>query len=282
MAADAPAEGSTGPGGMDEPVIDLLADSWASIGDLIADLDEDDFATASPLPGWTVQDCISHVLGTERGLLGDPAPEVDVSHLEHVVTPFQQLMEVWVEDNRGRSGAEVRDQFTEVIPRRLEQLRAMTPGELAEPGWSPVGEVPYREFMKVRVFDCWMHEQDVRRALGKPGHESGPVADSALENITAALGFVVGKKAAAPDGASVVFRTTGGNQIERAVVVDGRAKVVPDAPEDPTVVLTMPFTTFVALGGGRIDADQAMEEGTVVEGDTELGRRVLENMAFTP
>ena len=282
MAADAPAQGSTGPGGTDEPVIDLLADVWASTADLIAELDEDDFATPSPLAGWTVKDCLSHVIGTERSLLGDPPPEVDISHLEHVASPFQELMEVWVEDRRATPGAAVRDEFAEVVPRRLDQLRAMTPDELAEPGWSPVGEVPYREFMKVRVFDCWMHEQDMRRALGRPGHESGPVADSALENITRALGFIVGKKAGAPDGASVVFRTTGGNRIARVVVVDGRASVVPEAPADPTVVLTMPFTTFVALGGGRIDADAALAEGATVEGDAELGRRVLESMAFTP
>ena len=59
-------------------------------------------------------------------------------------------------------------EFDEVVPRRLAQLRAMTEEELATPGWSPIGEVPYREFMGVRLFDSWMHEQDMRRALGAP------------------------------------------------------------------------------------------------------------------
>lgn len=268
--------------GNDEPVVDLLAEVWASTQDLIADFDEDDFATPSPLPGWTVQDCVAHIVGTERSLLGDPPPQVEVSHLPHVDSGFKEFVEVWIEERRGRPGSEVRAELAEVVPRRLEQLRAMAPEDFDTPGWSPIGEVPYREFMRVRIFDSWMHEQDIRRALGRPGHEQGPVVDSALGNITRALGFVVGKKAGAPDGSSVVFRTTGGNEIQRVVVVDGRAAVVDEAPDDPTVVLTMPFVTFVALAGGRIDADAAAAEGAAIEGDAELGRRVLEQLAFTP
>ena len=52
--------------------------------------------------------------------------------------------------------------------------------------------------------------------------------------------------------------------------------------DDPTVTLRMPFITFVALGGGRIDADQARAEGAAITGDADLGTRVLTNMAFTP
>ena len=273
---------TTGPGGTDDPVIDLLADSWASLCSLADDLPDEAFALPSSLTGWTVQDCFSHVIGTERSLLGDPPPDVDISGCTHAVSPFQQMMEVWVQARRDATPAEIRAELATTVADRLAALRAMTEAELSVPGWSPIGEVPYREFMKVRVFDCWMHEQDIRRATGRPGHESGPVVDSALDNITRALGFIVGKRAGAPDGSSVVFRTTGGNQIVRSVVVDGRAAVVPDVPPSPTVELTMPFVTFVALAGGRIDAAQGVAEGATVDGDADLGGRVLASMAFTP
>jgi hypothetical protein len=29
--------------------------------------------------------------------------------------------------------------------------------------------------MHIRIFDCWVHEQDMRRATGRPGHLTGPV-----------------------------------------------------------------------------------------------------------
>ena len=34
---------------------------------------------------------------------------------------------------------------------------------------TPVGPGTYGLFMEIRVFDCWVHEQDVRRAVGRPG-----------------------------------------------------------------------------------------------------------------
>ncbi len=139
--------------------------------------------------------------------------------------------------------------------------------------------MPYREFMMVRVFDSWMHEQDMRRALGRPGHLTGPVVDASLERFRAALGFIVGKKAAAPQGAAGVIATTGDNE----QVVDGRATLVADPPPSPTVRIVLPFETFIALGGGRWNLEDALGAGGAeLSGDEELGRRVLANMAFTP
>ena len=161
----------------------------------------------------------------------------------------------------------------------------MTEEEWSTPGWSPIGEVPYRDFMRVRVFDSWMHEQDVRRALDRPGHLDGPVVDCALERFEVALGAIVGKRAAAPDGSSVVFRTAGGADRVFPVVVEGRARLVDpaDAPDSPTVRIDLPFETFVALGGGRWDlAEAEAAGGLTVTGDEELGRAVLSKMGFTP
>ena len=42
---------------------------------------------------------------------------------------------------------------------------------------TPAGPDTYGRFMRVRIFDCWMHEQDIRRAVGRPGHVEGPAVD---------------------------------------------------------------------------------------------------------
>ena len=269
---------------MDEPVVEQLETVWASIAALCADLDDRDWNTPTALPGWTVKDCLSHIVGAERTLAGDPPSTAEVSHLPHVTSPFAEMIEVEVEARRTRTGAEVLAELTEIVPRRLAQLRAMTDREMATPGWSPIGEVPYRDFMEVRVFDCWMHEQDIRRALGRPGHLEGPVVDTAMERFRAAMGFVVGKRAAAPEGASVVLAVSGRPELVFPVVVtDGRARLVDDEPAAPTVRIELPFETFVALGGGRWDRAEAVAHGgVVVDGDDDLGRRVLDGMAFTP
>lgn len=271
---------------MSEPIVDLLAEEWAALSAFGAELDEDQWKMPTALPGWTVQDCLAHIVGTERSLLGDPAPQHDVSHLPHVRNDFGAIMEVWVEEYRPSTGAEVLAAFDEVIPRRLAQLRAMTDEEFSVPGWSPIGEVPYRQFMQVRLFDSWMHEQDMRRALGLAGHETGAVVDTALQRFPAALGMIVGKRAGAGDGQSVVFRVQGDpERVYPVVVIEGRAKVADpaDTPADPTATITLPFATFVALGGGRWDRTEAEAAGgLVIDGDASLAARVLDNLAFTP
>ena len=139
--------------------------------------------------------------------------------------------------------------------------------------------------MRVRVFDCWMHEQDIRRVVGRPGHLSGPALDCVVERFRGALGFVVGKKAEAPDGTRVLVRTTGPTEVAFGVAVDGRATVVEESElgGSPTAVVTLPFSTLAALGGGRWDRVRAEAEGGVTyDGDVELSSRIVEHMAFTP
>lgn len=268
---------------MTEPIIDQLATVWASIAALAATLTDDEWELPTALPDWTVRDNLSHVIGVERMLLGDPAPEVDISHIARLADdPFAASMESWVEARRTVPGPAVAAELDEVVARRRAQLETLTEDDWSRVGWSPIGEVPYRAFMVVRVFDTWMHEQDMRRALGRPGHLEGPAVDVAIGHFTTALGFVVGKKAGAPQGSSVVFDVDGPEPRRYAVVVDGRARLA-DPPDEPTVTLSMPLTTFVALGGGRWNADEARAAGGLaVTGDAELGERVLANMGFTP
>ena len=75
-------------------------------------------------------------------------------------------------------------------------------------GWSPVGEVPYREFMETRVLDTWAHEQDIRRALGRPGGRNGVGETVTLDRCEQTMPFVVGKRVAPPDGTSVLLFAT--------------------------------------------------------------------------
>lgn len=265
-----------------ERITGQLATVWASITELGSGLNEADWDTPTDLPGWTAKDCLSHMAGTEAMLLGEPVPDVSVDHIPRVTSPFIAMMEVPVEARRATPAAKVMAEFVDVTNRRLAVLAAMSEEEWSTPGWSPVGEVPYATFMEVRVFDCWMHDQDIRRAVGRPGGINVG-AEVSLGRIELGLGFIVGKRAGAPDGTSVVFEVTGPYPRTYAVVVDGRAGLTDDIPTDPTVRITTDLEVFTALGGGRWSGERAMDTGRVtVAGDNELAGRILSGMAITP
>ena len=131
--------------------------------------------------------------------------------------------------------------------------------------------------MRIRVMDCWMHEQDIREAIGRPGHDAGPVVELTLDELQQSMGYVVGKKAGAPDGSSVTFELTGPAARTIHVLVDGRATVVDSLAGPATTTITMPALLFTRLAGGRSrDARRPS-----IAGDEALGRAVLDNLAFT-
>ncbi len=153
-----------------EPVVDQLAEVWHSIQAAcerhahVAQWDE-----PTDCPGWTVRDHLSHLIGIERMLLGDPAPPPLASFPAHVRNPLGEINEAWVEARRATPGPEVLREFRETTDRRLEELRSLPAEHFDVVSRSPLGEMPYRRFMQTRVIDSWAHEQDIRRAVGRPG-----------------------------------------------------------------------------------------------------------------
>ena len=159
--------------------------------------------------------------------------------------------EVGVDARRAMSGAAVLDEFRQVTAERLAQLRRLTPGDLAAQTATPVGPGTVADLLTLRVMDSWSHEKDIRRAVGRPGHTGGPAVEEAVAYFSRFLPYLVGKRAAAPDGAKVVFRI-GARPPVAVEVAGGRGRLAADRG-DATVDLAIPVTTFAALVGGRCD-----------------------------
>lgn len=266
-----------------EPVVDALAEVWSSFAAACAGIGSAQWGLPTDCPGWTVQDQLAHVIGVERMVMGDEAPPPLETVPDHVLNEFAALNESWIAARRGTPGPDVLAEFATVTDERLRQLRALPPERFEVVGWSPVGEVPYREFLVTRVLDCWAHEQDTRRALGRPGGRDGAGESAVLDRCASTMAYVVGKRVAPPDGTVVRFEVTGASGRRVPVVMVGaRAVVAPDGgPDDPTVTLTMDQETFWRLGFGRVGADAVLASGQVrAEGDVALGGRVLGSMAF--
>lgn len=262
-----------------QQIVDGLEEVWASIISATAELDAAQWATPTACPGWDVMDNLSHLIGIELSLEGAPAPEVELMVTDHLRNPIGEMNELWVASRRASSGEEVREEFAEVTARRIAALRATSDEAFDTVGWSPVGQVPLSVFMQIRIMDSWIHEQDIRSALGRPGGRNGVGEAIAIERADLALGVVVGKGAQTPDGDSVAFEITGPLGGRRRIeVVDGRA--TPKAGDTATTTITMSQDAYVRRFAGRCSAAEAMASaGSSVEGDQALGAAVLDALA---
>jgi len=260
-----------------EPVVGMLEEVWSSIADLCAGLAPDDWDRPTDCPGWSVRDHVSHMIGTERMLLGEQPPPFEGPRPAHVRNDIGQANEAWVEARRGLPGHQVLAEFREVTARRLAELRSFGPDRFDRVGPSPVGQVPYREFMDVRVFDCWVHEQDIRRAVGRPGGRHGVGEARALARMADLMGYVVGRRVAPPEGTVVRWQITG--PLGRTLTVaqlGGRGAPVEEPPAPPAVTIVLDAGTFLRLACGRTSGAGARAAGDVgLEGDVSLGAEVL-------
>jgi uncharacterized protein (TIGR03083 family) len=265
-----------------EPVLGALLEEWAAIEDLLGGLDVTQWPTSTALPGWTVHDVVAHLIGTESRLAGDeePAASIDVTTLGHVRNATGAANERWVRAFGPEPPEAMLLRFHDVTRRRAESLSAMGPEEFDAPTHTPVGMAPYRRFMEIRAFDCWLHEQDIRSAVRRPGHEDGRCAEVSVDEVVRALGFIVGKQASVPDGSAVTIELIGPIYRTVHVAVEGRAAVVTKLDRPATATLHLPSTLFVRLAGGRADALPG-HDMIRIDGDLDLGRRIAQNLAFT-
>src|ERR1700683_3458764 len=54
-----------------------LEQTWDSSAAVCRDLSASDWARPTGCPGWDVKDQLSHLIGIERSIMGDPAPAWD-------------------------------------------------------------------------------------------------------------------------------------------------------------------------------------------------------------
>jgi uncharacterized protein (TIGR03083 family) len=258
---------------------------WDDIDALLDGLSETQWQAASPLPGWDVKALVSHMIGTELFLAGVAPPEadVDLSQLEHVRNDIGVMNECWVRHLRQESGADLRERFRAVTGDRRKALAGMSDDDWNAVTPTPVGPESYGRFMRVRAFDCWMHEQDIREAVQRPSSDDEldrPAAQLALDEIAATMGYVVGKLGKAPEGSRVLLELTGPLARSLRVSVDGRARVVDDfGGQEPTATIRLDGLQFTRLSGGR-PVSAARAQDIELGGDKDVAQRIVEHLNF--
>jgi uncharacterized protein (TIGR03083 family) len=248
---------------------------------LARELPAEEWDLPTDLPGWSVKDNVAHTAHLEAVLAGAPEETLEVTEAAHLRDLAGFYTEQGVLARRDRDMAALADEIETAAATRYAELQADPPTDgNAPPPRTPAG-VPwsFRTLLSNRPVDVWMHEQDIRRATGRPGRYDCPAAELTVRNLGRALGMVVGKRVAPPPGTTVRLRLPAAGQ-DWAVTVgdDGRAGAAAlDA--EAAVTITLSPEDFVVLAGGRRTIEATTPS---YEGDAALGRTVLENLAVTP
>lgn len=244
----------------------IPADQW----DLPTDLD-----------GWSVKDNVAHTAHLEAVLAGAPEETLAVDPAPHIKDLTGFYTEQGVLARRDKDMAALADEIEQAAATRYAELQADPPQDAAAMPPRTPGGVPWNNdtLLSNRPLDVWMHEQDIRRAIGEPGGYDTPAATHTLRRLAAGLPMVLGKRVAPPVGTSVrIDLSDAGASWSVAIGEDGRAARV-ERVEDPTVRITLSAEDFVVLAGGRRGVDATSPS---YDGDTALGRTLLESLSVTP
>jgi len=214
---------------------------------LLCTLDEQDWKTPA-LRGLDVQGLVGHLIGVEadvqRGLAGDPAV-ADARHVESTQAGAVR--------QAGRSPALTRDDWRRAADRTLELARAAGPATLDGGGCDARIAVyglrlPLQALLVVRAFELWVHENDIRRAVGRPPS----VPDTPVLRLMSDLAARMLPYAAARTGlrgpvdVHLVLTGPGGGTWD--IAIGG------DSPEPAAVAIVTDVVEFCRLAANRVSA----------------------------
>ncbi len=237
-------------------------------------------------PGWTIGDIVAHLVDIDSFLLGleplDHTP--DWASLPHADSPVGRLTEVGVDARRARSQDDVLAEFDAVVPRRAAQL-AEGPHDLSAMVMGPFGsDRPLRRVLTMRTLDAWLHELDIRQALGLPDRLDCAAGRITAGHLLSSLTAIWAKAAAAPIGTTLEVRVTGPViALTLQVTVDEQGRGVEISGADPDLTLTASWPDLLDLMSGRLASDDpAVAERVTLTGETALGTRVLTSLKVVP
>lgn len=267
-----------------EALLGAWKSATADFIDLVTPLSQEEWDAPTALPGWSVGDIVAHVSWIESVLIGevDEPHEPDWDALPHAVSFFQRATEVPVDLRRSWPREAVLIELADVTNRRRSALED-GPHDVTLVVEGPLGQAPLGRVIRMRTMDTWVHEQDIRAALGRPGHLDTLGAQATAAQLLPALMKIWAKSAEASAG-DVLHLRIAGPGVEASVVVvmgdDGRARIAADDLVDQggpaTVTLTMAWPTYLALAAGRGDLEAA-RRSVRIEGNPSLATKVLDS-----
>jgi uncharacterized protein (TIGR03083 family) len=269
-------------------VVDLFPEERELLLTLLEQLTSEDWARPTACPGWSVKDIALHLLGDEMGILSRTrdgfsygSPDIGADD------PWGDLVN-WLGDWNEKWVAAMR----RISPRLLVELLRFTGDEVytcfksLDPfeiggavSWAGPDPAPKWLDIAREYTERWVHHQQIRDALGRPGLYEPKYFAPVLAAFTRALPHTF-RDIDAHDGATVKLTISGEAGGEWFTVRDtNNWKLYVQSNEHPDSHVTIDQGIAWRLFTKGIDKNRAISKSTI-EGNEKLGLKVFDTVAI--
>ena len=268
-------------------VVGLFAEEREHLLHLLTSLSDDEWATPTVCPGWTVKDVVLHLLGVDLANLSRrrdgfqdtaqrPASDTQAD-LVAFLTAFNQS---WVEATRRLSPRLLCELLAFSGPPLAAYYAGLDLGAMGEPvSWAGPQPAPVWLDVAREYTERWVHQQQIRDALQRPGlvepRYCAPVLAAFVHGLPHAL-----SRADAPEGTCVrlvISGPAGGAWL--ALRTDQGWVLAQDEETEAAATVTLDQATAWRLFTRGIPRDEAQRRAQI-EGDATLASRVLDTVSI--
>ena len=268
-------------------LVDRFPGLHAELMGLLRGLDRSDWSRPTACALWSVKDITAHLLDSSFRKLSfgrdglEPGPDTPISSYSELVAYLNRLNADWVAACKRLSPAVLIDllDFTAAqVHAFFETLDPFAPalfpvawaGEEVSPNWFDIG----REYT-----ERWLHQQQIREAVGAPGLTDRAWLNPTLDIFVRALPFTY-RKVDAPRGRSIRFEIRGdAGGVWTLVRRPDAWELFYGIGEEVAASVSMDQDTAWKLFSKGLDR-QAARQRIDFRGDVALGEPVLGSLAI--
>ncbi len=253
---------------------------WDRIIGLVDELGEDDWSRDTPCTGWNVHDLVGHLSGIQVMLDADTvAPPPSGWEPPEGAGPLDAWTEAGVAARRTWDHERVRAELKQARDGHFARLRGVA--DWSAPADGPIGPTTEEGLLQVRMYDLWVHLQDLREAIGRPveADDASQAAVLAHWHVIDRIPYLFVKRAGAEEQATMRVRLGRPVGLDTVVEVSGgRGRFNADADPGSCAVEGSPGA-LTLLVSGRHDARHWRELGLLAWSGP-LGAAFVERARF--
>jgi uncharacterized protein (TIGR03083 family) len=269
-------------------VIDLFPQERKQLLELFSELEAKEWEKPTICPGWTVKDIGLHLLGDDIGYLSGARDHFsnpffqnkDLREWKSLVKNINEANELWVKATARISPKLLTNlleltgkQFYEYV-QSLDQMATGGVVSWAGPDPAPVWLAIAREYT-----ERWVHQQQIRDAVNKPGLKEKRFFHPVLDTFVRALPHTYKDT---PVVNSTVLKFVVAGEAGDAWYLVGetnRWSLSQRVELQPVAVVTMDQELCWRLFTKGVNKDQARAKA-IIEGDQKLGEKLLETVSI--